>query len=58
MVLHNLPNGAMRHLDPFLTEVTDRGGRFRQDFPPACTPITGGRVTGPLADFVRPASED
>jgi peptidoglycan/xylan/chitin deacetylase (PgdA/CDA1 family) len=56
MVLHDLPNGAMRHLDRFLTEVADRGGRFRQDFPPACLPITGGNVTGPLADFVSSAS--
>jgi peptidoglycan/xylan/chitin deacetylase (PgdA/CDA1 family) len=55
MVLHDLPNGAMRHLDRFLTEVNDRGGNFRQDFPPACLPITAGRVTGPLADFVNPA---
>jgi peptidoglycan-N-acetylglucosamine deacetylase len=55
MVLHDLPNGAMRHLDRFLTEVNSRGGQFRQDFPPACLPITGGRVTGPLADFVSPA---
>ena len=54
MVLHDLPTGAMRHLDRFLTEVSNRGGQFRQDYPPACLPITGGRVTGPLADFVSP----
>jgi peptidoglycan/xylan/chitin deacetylase (PgdA/CDA1 family) len=51
MVLHDLPTGAMRHLDRFLAEVNRRGGRFRQDFPPACVPITAGKVTGPLADF-------
>ena len=56
MVLHDLPNGAMRHLDRFLTEVEHRGGRFRQEFPAACLPITGGRVTGALADFVTPTS--
>jgi peptidoglycan/xylan/chitin deacetylase (PgdA/CDA1 family) len=55
MVLHDLPNGAMRHLDRFLTEVSRRGGQFRQDFPPQCMPITGGEVTGPLADFVSSA---
>ncbi len=54
MVLHDLPNGAMRHLDRFLTEANHRGGQFRQDFPPACLPITAGSVTGPLADFVSP----
>jgi peptidoglycan-N-acetylglucosamine deacetylase len=58
MVLHDLPNGAMRHLDRFLVEVSRRGGQFRQDFPPVCLPITGGSVTGPLADFVSPASQD
>jgi peptidoglycan/xylan/chitin deacetylase (PgdA/CDA1 family) len=52
MVLHDLPGGAMRHLDRFLKQVTDRGGRFRQDFPPACLPITAGQVTMRLSDFV------
>jgi peptidoglycan-N-acetylglucosamine deacetylase len=51
MVLHDLPTGAMRHLDRFLSEVARRGWRFRQDFPPACVPLTAGTVTGPLADF-------
>jgi peptidoglycan-N-acetylglucosamine deacetylase len=58
MVLHDLPNGAMRHLDRFLAEVSGRGGQYRQDFPPACLPITRGSVTGPLADFVTPAAKD
>ena len=52
MVLHDLPTGAMRHLDRFLAEARRRGCRFRQDFPPASVVITAGRVTGPLADFV------
>ena len=52
MVLHDVPSGAMRHLDRFLTEAKRRGARLRQDFPPACVPITRGQVTGPLADFV------
>ena len=52
MVLHDLPTGAMRHLDRFLAEASRRGVRFRQDFPPASLLITAGRVTGPLADFV------
>ena len=41
----------------FLVEVKERGGRLRQDFPASCLPITCGRITGPLADFVCPASE-
>jgi peptidoglycan-N-acetylglucosamine deacetylase len=51
MVLHDLPTGAMRHLDRFLAEVSRRGWQFRQDFPPACVPIMAGRVTRPLAEF-------
>jgi peptidoglycan/xylan/chitin deacetylase (PgdA/CDA1 family) len=52
MVLHDLPTGAMRHLDRFLAEASHRGCRFRQDFPPACLVITAGEVTGQLVDFV------
>jgi hypothetical protein len=52
MVLHDLPTGAMRHLDRFLTEARRRGCRFRQDFPPDCVVITAGNVTGALGDFV------
>ena len=51
MALHDIPSGAMRHLDRFLVEVRHCGGRFRQDFPPSCVPITAGKVTGRLADF-------
>jgi peptidoglycan-N-acetylglucosamine deacetylase len=47
----------MRHLDRFLGEVGDRGGRLRQDFPPSCLPITRGRITGPLTDFVSSSSD-
>jgi peptidoglycan/xylan/chitin deacetylase (PgdA/CDA1 family) len=52
MVLHDMPTGAMRHLDRFLAEARRRGGMFRQDFPPVCLPITAGTITGPLTDFV------
>jgi peptidoglycan/xylan/chitin deacetylase (PgdA/CDA1 family) len=44
VVLHDLPTGAMRHLDRFLALVADRGGRIRQDFPPDCLPIVDGQV--------------
>lgn len=56
MVLHDVPSGAMRHLDGFLAEVKRRGWRFRQDFPPGCVPIAAGKVTGNLADFVSPVA--
>jgi hypothetical protein len=57
MVLHDVRSDAMRHLDHFLAEVQERGGRLRQEFPGSCLPITCGRITGPLADFVNSASE-
>jgi peptidoglycan-N-acetylglucosamine deacetylase len=44
MVLHDLPTGAMRHLDRFLALVGDRGGRTRQDFPPDCLPMVDGQM--------------
>ncbi len=52
MVLHDLPTGAMRHLDRFLGEVREAGGRFRQEFPPDCMPLREGRVAAPLEDYV------
>lgn len=51
-VLHDLPTGAMRHLEQFIETVRERGGRVRQEFPEACTPIVGGRVIGPLEQYV------
>ena len=52
MVLHDLPTGAMRHLDRFLGLVADRGGRVRQDFPPDCLPMIDGRLTQPLDRYL------
>lgn len=50
-VLHDLPTGAMDHLERFLDEAAARGVRFRQDFPPDCVPIREGRAVLPLHDF-------
>jgi len=52
MVLHDLPSGAMRHLDRFLDAVGAAGGRIRQDFPPACVPIVEGVPVLPLHGYV------
>jgi peptidoglycan/xylan/chitin deacetylase (PgdA/CDA1 family) len=52
MVLHDLPTGAMAHLDRFLAKVVDLGGRFRQDFPPDCVPIVRGDIVLPLDQYV------
>ncbi|HVJ53599.1 MAG TPA: polysaccharide deacetylase family protein [Aliidongia sp.] len=52
LVVHDLPTGAMAHLDRFIHGVRDAGGRFRQDFPPDCLPLRGGRETESLGSFV------
>jgi peptidoglycan/xylan/chitin deacetylase (PgdA/CDA1 family) len=51
VVLHDLPNGAMRHLDSFLRKLRDEGHFLTQDFPPDCTPIVNGKVMQPLDEF-------
>jgi len=52
LVLHDLPTGAMRHLDRFLGRLADAGARFRQDFPAACVPIRRGEVLAPLDAYL------
>lgn len=52
MVLHDLPTGAMRHLDHFLSAAGASGARIRQEFPPACVPIVEGVPVLPLDDYV------
>ena len=49
LVLHDLPNGAMRHLDRFLGRLAERGARFVQDFPESCLPMRRG-AAGPAMD--------
>lgn len=55
MVLHDLPNGAMRHLDRVLGVLQDRGAVFLAEPPAACVPIRRGRPAPQLVDYV---SED
>lgn len=52
LVLHDLPNGAMKHLATFIEGIRGDGGEFRQDFPPECVPIRRGEVVAPLAPYV------
>jgi peptidoglycan/xylan/chitin deacetylase (PgdA/CDA1 family) len=56
MVLHDLPTGAMRHLDRFLGLVAERGGRIRQDFPPDCMPMVDGELKLPIEGYLRSSS--
>lgn len=48
MVLHDLPTGAMAHLDRFVGLVQERGGRIRQEFPGDCLPMTDGEMRLPV----------
>lgn len=50
LVLHDLPNGAMRHLDRFVGAAEDAGARFGAAPPEPCVPLRRG-VPGP--DFAR-----
>ena len=52
LVLHDLPNGAMRHLDGFLRRLRDDGHEITHQFPPDCTPIVNGKIVQPLDGFL------
>ena len=50
---HSLLNGAMKHLDTFLSAARKDGATFTQAFPPECVPIRRGEVVGSLESCVR-----
>jgi peptidoglycan/xylan/chitin deacetylase (PgdA/CDA1 family) len=56
MVLHDLPTGAMHHLDRFLGLIGDHGGRIRQEFPPDCTPMVDGELVLPIDAYLAPSA--
>jgi peptidoglycan-N-acetylglucosamine deacetylase len=53
VVLHDLPTGAMAHLDEFIRRLRDEGVEFTQDYPPNCVPVVGGRIVLPMAEYTR-----
>ncbi|MEY9398867.1 peptidoglycan/xylan/chitin deacetylase (PgdA/CDA1 family) [Bradyrhizobium japonicum] len=57
MVLHDLPTGAMDHLERFLGAAEAAGARSRQDFPPQCVPIRNGEIALPINDYVSTIEE-
>jgi peptidoglycan-N-acetylglucosamine deacetylase len=57
MVLHDLPTGAMKHLERFIDRAKASGARFRQDFPPQCVPIRGGEIVHPMQTYVSSIEE-
>jgi peptidoglycan/xylan/chitin deacetylase (PgdA/CDA1 family) len=52
VVLHDLPTGAMNHLEHFIEQAREDGASFVQDFPPDCVPILRGRLTMPIDPYV------
>jgi peptidoglycan/xylan/chitin deacetylase (PgdA/CDA1 family) len=52
VVLHDLPTGAMRHLDRFIDEARDRGATFAQEFPADCVPLLRGERVHPMEPYV------
>jgi hypothetical protein len=52
VVLHDLPTGAMDHLDGFIERLIGEGFEFTQDFPPSCLPIIEGRPAMALDPYV------
>jgi peptidoglycan/xylan/chitin deacetylase (PgdA/CDA1 family) len=52
MALHDLPNGAMAHLEEFLTAVEADGCELTAEFPPDCVPIVDGKIVLPLDPYV------
>jgi peptidoglycan/xylan/chitin deacetylase (PgdA/CDA1 family) len=52
IVLHDLPNGAMAHLDEFIRRLRELSIEITQDFPPECTPIVNGTIVLPMAQYV------
>ncbi len=57
MVLHDLPSGAMDHLERFLDRAKALGARFHQDFPPACVPMRSGEIVLPITPYVSTIEE-
>jgi len=51
VVLHDIPNGAVRNLESFLRKLRDEGHQFTQEFPQDCTPIVNGRALQSLDEF-------
>lgn len=53
LVLHDLPNGAMRYLDRFLGQLAEAGARFTPEFPEACLALRAGVAMCDLASISR-----
>lgn len=53
VVLHDMPTGAMQHLERFIIGARERGFVFSQEFPESCIPMANGRPKPELQHFIR-----
>jgi len=52
VVLHDLPTGAMVHLDRFIRTLKEDGFELPQEYPPECVPIADGVIVQPMDEYV------
>jgi len=52
LVLHDIPTGAMAHLEEFFVRLQHLGVELTQQFPPDCVPIVDGNIVLPLDAYV------
>ena len=52
IVLHDLPTGAMDHLDEFIVRLRKNDFELRQDFPDDCVPIRKGHIISALDRYL------
>lgn len=52
LVLHDIANGAITHLDEFFARMDDMGVEFVREFPPDCLPIVDGQTTPLLGQYL------
>ncbi len=52
VVLHDLPTGAMAHLDEFIRRLIGEGVELTQEYPADCLPIMEGKIVLPLEQYV------
>lgn len=51
VVLHDLPTGAMAHLDRFIRTLQAHGAEFTQEFPRDCLPLSEGQSAWSAAEL-------
>lgn len=54
VVLHDIPSGAMLHIDEFIKCLRNEGMEFTQEYPPDCVPIVGGKLVLPIEPYCAP----